>query len=99
MRKTENKSSHITLHYPGGEDFQVDVRNVHSIVSLSPFVTDLLLSNGEVVTIEGNLLEVVSLINDSAFPIFKSMDGLSPNLKKLLNLDQYRRMNYGKSID
>lgn len=95
MRKNENKSSQITLRYPGGVVFRINVLDIHSIVALSPFVTDLLMTNGEIVTIEGSILEVVSLINDSMYPIFKSMDGFSHNLKKLTNLDQYRRMNYG----
>jgi hypothetical protein len=95
MKRIENKSSQITLHYPGGEPFRINVLDIHSVVALSPFVTDLLLTNGEIETVEGSILEVVSLINNSNHPIFKSMEGLSVNLKKLINLNQYRKMNYG----
>ena len=95
MKKNDKRSSHITLHYPGGEPLEVDVRNIHSLVSLSPFVTDLLLTNGGVETVEGSLFEVVSSINESAFPIFKSMDGFAHSLTKLSNLNYYRTMNYG----
>lgn len=90
----ENKSSVITLQAAGGEPFDIDVLDIHSLVSLSPFVTDLLLNNGNVEAVNGTILEVVEIINNSTYPVFKSTKGLNPTLRALMNLDEFRKINY-----
>ena len=94
MTTDKKKASSITLQMAGGEPFEIDVRDIQSLVSLSPYVTDLLLVSGAVQPVDASLLEVVKLINDSAHPVFKSLDGLSSTLRCIMNLPEYRRLNY-----
>lgn len=95
MQKKENRSRHIFLATPLGTPFEVNVLDIQSLVSLTPFVTDLLMYNGEVVAVEGTLSEVVEIIQKSEFPVFKNIV-IDSRVNKIMNLDTYRRINWSE---
>jgi hypothetical protein len=94
MNSNTHRNSQITLQTPGGESFVVSVLDIQSLVSLSPFITDLLLKSGDVIPVEGNLEEVLNMIQQSSHPVFKDLK-MDKDVNKVLNLDLYRKINYG----